>query len=176
MTIPEPDELLRHQLRRVFVELSDGASTLLRTPRAIGPITAISIDSMGQGIILTVAAVVFREQFKEGVGSYSNLVGAGGVGVLVGIVTVGWLEQRWSKERIIAGAFVVGGFACSAPRCTSGAGRSWSRASWSVSPSRGRRCPSTRSCRDPSPTGIAGASSRSTTSSTTSLASSPRPS
>ena len=111
LTIPEPDELLRHQLRRVFVELSDGASTLLRTPRAIGPITAISIDSMGQGIILTVAAVVFREQFTEGVGSYANLVGAGGAGVLVGIVTVGWLEERWSKERIIAGAFVVGGFA-----------------------------------------------------------------
>ena len=81
----------------------------MRTPRAIGPITSISIDSMGQGIILTVAAVVFREQFREGVGSYSNLVGAGGVGVLMGIVTVGWLEERWSKERIIAGAFVVGG-------------------------------------------------------------------
>src|SRR6266550_2846674 len=110
-TIPEPEELLRHQLRRVVVEFSDGASTLLRTPRAIGPITAISIDSMGQGIILTVAAVVFREQFRGGVGSYSNLVGAGGVGVLIGIVTVGWLEERWSKERIIAGAFVVGGLA-----------------------------------------------------------------
>ena len=64
---------------------------------------------MGQGIILTVAAVVFREQFKQGVGSYSNVIGAGGVGVLLGIVTVGWLEERWSKERIIAGAFVVGG-------------------------------------------------------------------
>jgi predicted MFS family arabinose efflux permease len=110
-TIPEPEELLRHRLRRVIVEFTDGARTLIRTPRAIGPITTISIDSMGQGIILTVAAVVFREQFIEGVGSYSNLVGAGGVGVLTGIVTVGWLEERWSKERIIAGAFVVGGLA-----------------------------------------------------------------
>ena len=108
-TVPGPEELLRHQIRRVIVEFTDGARTLVRTPRAIGPITSISIDSMGQGIILTVAAVVFREQFREGVGSYSNLVGAGGVGVLVGIVTVGWLEERWSKERIIAGAFVVGG-------------------------------------------------------------------
>src|SRR5256885_1633002 len=79
--------------------------------RAIGPITSISIDSMGQGIILTVAAVVFREQFSESVGSYSNLIGAGGVGVLMGIATVGWLEERWSKERIIASAFVVGGLA-----------------------------------------------------------------
>ena len=110
-TVPSPEELLRHQIRRVIVEFSDGARTLLRTPRAIGPITTISIDSMGQGIILTVAAVVFREQFGGGVGSYSNLVGAGGVGVLMGIVTVGWLEERWSKERIIGGAFVVGGLA-----------------------------------------------------------------
>ena len=110
-TVPGPEELLRHQIRRVLVEFTDGARTLLRTPRAIGPITSISIDSMGQGIILTVVAVVFREQFKEGVGSYSNVIGAGGVGVLMGIVTVGWLEERWSKERIIAGAFVVGGLA-----------------------------------------------------------------
>jgi MFS family permease len=108
-TVPGPEELLRHQIRRVIVEFTDGARTLLRTPRAIGPITSISIDSMGQGIILTVAAVVFREQFTEGVGSYSNVIGAGGAGVLLGIVTVGWLEERWSKERIIAGAFVVGG-------------------------------------------------------------------
>jgi MFS family permease len=111
MTIPEAPELLRNQLRRVGVEFADGVRTLVRTPRAIGPITSISIDSMGQGIILTVAAVVFREQFKEGVGSYSNLIGAGGVGVLAGIVTVGWLEDRWSKERIVAVAFVVGAVA-----------------------------------------------------------------
>jgi predicted MFS family arabinose efflux permease len=111
MTIAEAPELLRRQLRRVAAEFADGVRTLVRTPRAIGPITSISMDSLGQGIILTVAAVVFREQFKEGVGSYSNLIGAGGVGVLVGIVTVGWLEDRWTKERIVAGAFVVGAIA-----------------------------------------------------------------
>jgi predicted MFS family arabinose efflux permease len=115
MTIPAP-ELLRHQLRRVASEFHDGVRTLVRTPRALGPITSISIDSMGQGVILTVAAVVFREQFREGVGSYSNLIGAGGVGVLLGIVTVGSLEDRWTKERIVAIAFIVGAIAlfCSA--------------------------------------------------------------
>jgi MFS family permease len=111
MTIPEAPELLRRQLRRVAVEFTDGVRTLARTPRAIGPITSISIDSLGQGIILTVAAVVFREQFQEGVGSYSNLIGAGGLGVLAGIVTVGRLEERWTKERIVGGAFVVGAVA-----------------------------------------------------------------
>jgi len=111
MTVPEAPELLLHQLRRVAVEFGDGVRTLVRTPRAIGPITSISIDSLGQGVILTVAAVVFREQFREGIGSYSNLIGAGGVGVLAGIVTVGSLEDRWSKERIVAVAFVVGAVA-----------------------------------------------------------------
>jgi MFS family permease len=110
MTIREAPELLRHELRRVAAEFADGVRTLVRTPRAVGPITTISIDSLGQGIILTVAAVVFREQFK-GVGSYSNLIGAGGVGVLLGIATVGWLEDRWSKERIVSVAFVVGAVA-----------------------------------------------------------------
>src|SRR5262249_3553309 len=108
MTIPAAPALLRRQLRRVAAEFADGLSTLVRTPRAIGPITSISIDSMGQGIILTVAAVVLREQFSEGVGSYSNLIGAGGVGVLAGIATVGPLEDRWSKEDIVAAAFIVG--------------------------------------------------------------------
>ncbi|HEX6581552.1 MAG TPA: MFS transporter [Actinomycetota bacterium] len=108
-TKPEDPELLRHQLRRVGVEFSDGARRLLRSPRAIGPITSITLDQIGQGIVLTLSLVVFRHTFGEGVASFSNLIGAGGVGVLAGILTVGGLEQRVSKPRIVAGAFVVGG-------------------------------------------------------------------
>jgi MFS family permease len=52
--------------------------------------------------------VVFRDRFGEGVGSFSNLIGAGGVGVLAGILTVGKLEERFRKERIVAGAFLAG--------------------------------------------------------------------
>jgi MFS family permease len=102
-------ELLRHDLRRVVAEMNDGVHRLVRTPRAIGPITSITLDQLGQGIILTLALVVFREQFGEGVGSFSNVIGAGGLGVLLGISTVGALEDRFPKERIVAGAFVVGG-------------------------------------------------------------------
>jgi predicted MFS family arabinose efflux permease len=108
-TRPEDPELLRHQLRRVMVEFADGARRLLRSPRAIGPITSITLDQIGQGIVLTLSLVVFRHTFGEGVASFSNLIGAGGVGVLAGILTVGELEQRISKPRIVAGAFVVGG-------------------------------------------------------------------
>jgi MFS family permease len=109
LTLPEAPELLRHQLRRVFVEFREGATMLVRTPRAIGPITTITVDQVGQGIILTLALVVFREELGAGVGSFSNVIGAGGVGVLLGIATVGALEDRFPKERIVAGAFVVGG-------------------------------------------------------------------
>jgi MFS family permease len=66
---------------------------------------------MGQGVVLTLSLVVFRERFGEGVGSFSNLIGAGGIGVLLGILTVGALEDRFPKERIVAGAFLVGGLA-----------------------------------------------------------------
>jgi predicted MFS family arabinose efflux permease len=110
-TKPEDPELLRHQLRRVGVEFTDGARRLLRSPRAIGPITSITIDQIGQGIVLTISLVVFRRQFGEGVASFSNLIGAGGVGVLVGILTVGELEDRFAKPRIVAGSFVAGGLA-----------------------------------------------------------------
>jgi predicted MFS family arabinose efflux permease len=106
---PEDAELLRHQLRRVGVEFADGGRRLLRSPRAIGPITSITLDQIGQGIVLTLSLVVFRRQFGEGIGSFSNLIGAGGVGVLVGIATVGGLEDRFTKPRIVAGGFVAGG-------------------------------------------------------------------
>jgi len=98
-------------MRRVGVEFADGIGRLWRTPRAIGPIASISLDQMGQGVVLTLSLVVFRDRFGEGVGSFSNLIGAGGIGVLLGILTVGALEDRLPKERIVAGAFLMGGFA-----------------------------------------------------------------
>lgn len=107
--VPEDPELLRHAVRRVLAEFRDGVRKLGGTPRAVGPIVSITVDQVGQGVILTLSLVVFRERFQEGVGSFSNLIGAGGLGVLLGIATVGALEERFPKERIVAGAFLVGG-------------------------------------------------------------------
>jgi MFS family permease len=106
--LPEDRGPLRHEFRRVLVEFGDGMLRLAHTPRAIGPITSITLDQIGQGVILTLSLVVFRERFREGVGSFSNLIGAGGVGVFVGILTVGKLEERFRKERIVAGSFFAG--------------------------------------------------------------------
>ncbi len=104
-----PERSMRSDVGRVVREFGDGVHRLVHTPRAIGPITSISVDQMGEGIVLVLSLVVFRDAFREGVGSFSNLIGAGGAGVLVGILTVGELERRFPKERIVAGAFVIGG-------------------------------------------------------------------
>jgi predicted MFS family arabinose efflux permease len=111
MTIHTSAELLRNEVRRVVAEMADGARTLVRTPRAIGPITSITLDQIGQGVILTLALVVFRDVLGAGVGSFSNVVGFGGIGVLIGIASIGALEDRYPKERIVGAAFVVGGIA-----------------------------------------------------------------
>ncbi|HET9672756.1 MAG TPA: MFS transporter, partial [Actinomycetota bacterium] len=105
----EDPELLRHRLKRVVVELADGARRLSRSPRAAGPITSIVLDQVGQGIVLTLSLVVFRRRFEAGVASFSNLIGAGGIGVLAGILTVGELEERFTKPRIVQAGFVAGG-------------------------------------------------------------------
>ncbi len=104
-----PEAPVRDELQRVAREFADGIRRLARTPRAVGPITSITLDQMGQGIVLVLSLVVFRERFEQGVGSFSNLIGAGGVGVLLGILTVGKLEERFPKERIVSGAFFAGG-------------------------------------------------------------------
>ncbi len=106
---PAATAAIAREIQRVAGEFADGIRHLVHAPRALGPITSITLDQMGQGIVLVLSLVVFRERFKEGVGSFSNLIGAGGVGVLLGILTVGKLEERFAKERIVAGAFLAGG-------------------------------------------------------------------
>jgi MFS family permease len=106
-----PDAPVGNELRRVVGEFADGVRRLARTPRALGPILSITLDQMGQGIVLVLSLVVLRDLFGQGVASFSNLVGAGGVGVLAGILSVGKLEERFAKERIVAGSFFLGGLA-----------------------------------------------------------------
>lgn len=106
-----PTERIGAELTRVVAELADGARHLVRTPRALGPMSSITLDQFGQGIVLVLSLFVFRDRFREGVGAFSNLVGAGGIGVLLGILTVGSLEARWPKETIVARAFALGGLA-----------------------------------------------------------------
>ncbi len=106
-----PEAPMRDELQRVLREFGDGIRRLARTPRALGPIASITLDQMGQGIVLVLSLFFFRDRVEEGVGSFANLIGAGGIGVLLGILTVGKLEERWPKERIVSRAFLAGGVA-----------------------------------------------------------------
>jgi MFS family permease len=103
---------LRHELRRVAAELSRGARRLVATPPAFGSVVSISFDQLLIGLITVLSVVVFKNEFKQGVASYGRIVGAGGVGVLIGSATVGWFEGRLAKPRIMAFAFALAGAAC----------------------------------------------------------------
>jgi len=80
-----PETPVGAEIRRVGREFADGIGRLARTPRAVAPIVSISLDQMGQGLVLVLSLFVFRDRFGQGVASFSNLIGAGGVGVLAGI-------------------------------------------------------------------------------------------
>jgi MFS family permease len=100
------------RLSQVPRDLWRGARRLLATPPAIGGIVSASFDQLLFGIVSVLSVVVFKQQFHEGVASYGRIIAAGGAGVVVGMLTVGWLENRMPKSRIVAVAFAVGGVAC----------------------------------------------------------------
>lgn len=115
-----PTASMRAEVRRVAGELRRGLRRLGATPPALGAIASVTLDQFLLGFIAVLSVVVFKEQFQEGVGSYGNIVAAGGVGVMVGTAVVGWLESRLSKPRIVALAFAVAGTGAlaTAPRLT----------------------------------------------------------
>ncbi|HEV8419900.1 MAG TPA: MFS transporter, partial [Actinomycetota bacterium] len=100
---------LHTELRRITRDLVLGARRLVSTPAALGSITSIAVDQFLIGLITVLSVIVFKEEFNQGVASYGRIVGAGGVGVIVGTATVGLFEQRLEKPRIMALAFGVAG-------------------------------------------------------------------
>src|SRR5947208_7576459 len=100
------------ELRRVTRELGRGARRLVATPSAFGSIVSISFDQFLIGLITVLSVVVFKNEFKQGVASYGRIVGAGGVGVLIGSATVGWFEGRLAKPRVMSLAFALAGAPC----------------------------------------------------------------
>ena len=100
---------IRHDMARVTAELLDGARRLLHTQRALAPIASVTWNQFLNGLMLVISLVVFKERFSGSVASFSNLVGAGGVGVLLGLGTVNFLEGRLARRTMIALSFVVSG-------------------------------------------------------------------
>jgi MFS family permease len=100
---------ISEDLARVVADLWTGVRRLAATPAALASIVTISFDQFLIGFVTVLSLVVFKQRFHQGVGSYGNLVAAGGVGVLVGTLTVGWLEPLTTKPRIVAMAFFLSG-------------------------------------------------------------------
>jgi MFS family permease len=102
---------LRHDLARVGTEFIDGARRLWHAPAALAPVVTISLDQLLEGTVFVVSIVVFKERFREGMGSYSYLLASGAVGLAVGVATIGKLEDRIAKVHIVAVALAVSGVA-----------------------------------------------------------------
>lgn len=100
---------LRGELRRVLAELAHGARRLGATPAALGSIVSISLDQLLVGLMTVLSVVIFRDRFDQGVASYGRIIAAGGAGVILGTLTVGWFEDRLPKPRIVALAFALAG-------------------------------------------------------------------
>jgi MFS family permease len=107
-----PEGTMRAQVVRTFDELVRGARRLAATPAALGPIVSVAYGQFLLGGVTVLSGVVFKQEFQEGVASYGKIIGAGGVGVIAGTVTVGWLEDRLSKAVIVSASFAVAGVAC----------------------------------------------------------------
>jgi MFS family permease len=106
-----PDVGIREDLVRVAREFASGGRRLFATPRALAPVTSVFYDQMLINTVAVLSIVIFKNQFHQGIASYSNIVIAAGFGVLAGLVTVGLLEARLSRERIMALAFGIAGIA-----------------------------------------------------------------
>jgi MFS family permease len=107
-----PAGVAHDRLTQVPRDLWRGARRLLATPPAIGGVVSAAFDQVLFGIVSVLSVVVFKQQFHQGVASYGRIIAAGGAGVVAGMLTVGWFENRMAKARIVAVAFAVGGAAC----------------------------------------------------------------
>jgi MFS family permease len=106
---PREQRSIRSHLSQVPADLRLGARRLLATPAAVGSIVSVSLDQFLVGLVTVLSLVVLKEQFGEGVGSFGHITAAAGIGVFVGTLTVGRLEDRMSKPRIVAVAFAIAG-------------------------------------------------------------------
>lgn len=102
---------LHRDLGRVAAEMIDGVKRLSRAPQALAPIATIAWDQLLQAVAFVLSIVVFRDEFGQGVGAYSWVLAAGAVGLLLGIATVGFLENSMSRARMIVLALAVSGVA-----------------------------------------------------------------
>lgn len=106
-----PTARLREDLARVVREFVSGGRRLFATPPAIAAVTSVFYDQMLINTVAVLSVIVFKDEYKQGIASYSNIVVAAGFGVLAGMITVGFLESRLNRQQTMALAFGLAGVA-----------------------------------------------------------------
>ena len=99
--------VLRSELAAVMVDLADGFRRIARTPAALAPVLTVAAGQFLQVIVIATVLVVIKEHLGGGLVSFSGLVAAGGVGVLLGFLTAGALRALMPNRLLIGGAFVL---------------------------------------------------------------------
>ena len=108
MTLQEAPELLRRALKRVVVNVGRRLDDVPHAPRD----RADRLDhrrSDRPGRDADPRARRVPRTARPGRRVLSNVIGAGGIGVLIGIATAGFLEEHLQKERIVSLGFLIGG-------------------------------------------------------------------
>jgi len=99
--------VLRGELAAVMADLADGFRRIGRTPAALAPVLTVAAGQFLQVIVIATVLVVIKEDLGGGLVSFSGLVGAGGVGVLLGFLTAGALRSLMPNRLLIGAAFVL---------------------------------------------------------------------
>ena len=99
--------MLRGELAAVMADLADGFRRIGRTPAALAPVLTVAAGQFLQVIVIATVLVVIKEDLGGGLVSFSGLVGAGGVGVLLGFLTAGALRSLMPNRLLIGAAFVL---------------------------------------------------------------------
>jgi MFS family permease len=98
---------LRGELAAVMADLGDGFRRIVGTPAALAPVLTVAVGQFLQVMVIATVLVVIRESLGGGLVSFSGLVGAGGLGVLLGYLTAGALRALMPNRLLMGAAFVL---------------------------------------------------------------------
>src|SRR5262249_37347594 len=107
LRVPARRTAVATAVRQAFGDLARGRRRRMATPAALGATASMAVHQFLMRVVAVLSVVIFKHEFQGGVATYGRILGAGGVGVLVGTITVGSFEDRMARPRIMAMAFAV---------------------------------------------------------------------
>lgn len=96
-----PAQPLGGAMAAVGHDLADGLHRIRRTPAALAPILTVAVVQVLQVLMVTVSLMVMKEMLDSGLATFSWLLGAGGLGVFLGYLTVKLVGAHVSNALLI---------------------------------------------------------------------------